>query len=184
MDTKVRARIEMDEFVASFDQQKLEALRVFWAEAQGLGTRDRKRLVRKVVVENRTLPGGHWEAGEDPFGAQVTRLRELLQIVKSESEDGDGGGVGVQWAGRSLGSKVLEHAVERCRFDWRRELAGVGMEVSDGDEDKDEEWEDVDELREMENEDGEEMEDEDANEQPEIVGKGKGKENEKPDAKA
>lgn len=183
MDAKVRERIEMDEFVASFDRQKLEALRVFWTETEGLGNRDQKRLLRKVVLENRKLPVGHWEAGEDPFEAQVTRLGELFQIVKSESDDG-GVGVGVQRAGRSLGSKVLEQAVERCRFDWRRELAAVGMEASDGDgdedEDGDEEWEDVDEWREMEKvggeEDGEEMEDE-------IVGKGKGKENEKPDAK-
>ncbi|KAI4226850.1 MAG: hypothetical protein L6R36_002837, partial [Xanthoria steineri] len=70
MDAQVRARVEMDEFVASFDRRKLEALRVFWTGAQGLGTRDRKRLLRKVVVANRTLPGGHWEAGEDPFWAQ------------------------------------------------------------------------------------------------------------------
>ena len=189
MDAKVRERIEMDEFVASFDRRKLEALRVFWTETEGLGNRDQKRLVRKVVVANRTLPGGHWEAGEDPFWAQVNRLRELLQIVKLESEDGDGGGVGVQRAGRSLGAKVLEHAVESCRFDWRRELAGVGMELSDGDgdededEDEDEEWEDVDEWREMEEGDGEEMEDGD--EQPAIVGmgKGKGKENEDPHPK-
>ncbi len=173
MSAKVRERIEMDEFVASFDRRKLEVLRVFWTETEGLGNRDQKRLLRKVVLQNRTLPGGHWEAGEDPFEAQVTRLRELLQIVKSESHDGGGVGVGVQRAGRSLGAKVLEHAVERCRFDWRRELAGVGTELSDGDgdEDGDEEWEDVDEWREMEEVDGE------------IVGKGKGKENEDPHPK-
>ena len=188
MSAKVRARTEMDEFVASFDRQKLEALRVFWTETEGLGNRDQKRLVRKVVLANRTLPVGHWEAGEDPFEAQVERLRELLQIVRLESGDGDGG-VGVQRAGRSLGSKVLEDAVERCRFDWRRELAGVGMEASDGDgdgdEDEDEEWEDVDERREMEEVGGEgngEVEGDDM--EDEIVGKGKGKENEKPHAKA
>ncbi|CAL8584058.1 hypothetical protein XPA_009666 [Xanthoria parietina] len=74
MDAKVRERIEMDEFVASFDRRKLEALRVFWTETEGLGNRDQKRLVRKVVVANRTLPGGHWEAGEDPFWAQVNKV--------------------------------------------------------------------------------------------------------------
>ena len=184
MSARIWARIEMDEFVASFDRRKLEMLRVFWTETEGLGNRDQKRLVRKVVLENRKLPGGHWEAGEDPFGAQVTRLRELLQIVKSESHDGGGVGVGVQRAGRSLGAKVLEQAVERCRFDWRRELAGVGMEASDSDdEDGDEEWEDVDEGREMEKVGGEEMEGEDGDAQPEIVGKGKGKENEDPHPK-
>ncbi|KAI4213154.1 MAG: hypothetical protein LQ349_009298 [Xanthoria aureola] len=177
LDARVQARVEMDEFVASFDRQKLEALRVFWTETLDLAKRDRKRLVRKVVLENRKLPVGHWEAGEDPFWAQVIRLRELLQTVKSESD----GEVGVRRAGRSLGSKVLEHAVERCRFDWRRELAGVGMEASDGDEDEDEEWEDVDEWREMEEVDGEvDGEEVDGDEEPEIVGKGKGKENEKP----
>ena len=196
MDAKVRERIEMDEFVASFDRQKLEALRVFWTETEGLGNRDQKRLVRKVVVANRTLPGGYWEAGEDPFEAQVERLRELLQIVRLESDDDGGGvGVGVQRAGRSLGAKVLEHAVERCRFDWRRELAGVGMEASDADgdadededEDEDEEWEDVDEWREMEKVDGELGGEErgDGDEEAAIVGMGKGKakENEDPHPK-
>lgn len=182
MDAQVWARIEMDEFVALFDRQKLEVLRVFWAETQALGTMDRKRLLRKVVLANRTLPAG-WEAGEDPFEAQVKRLRELLQIVRSESEDGGGGGVRVQRAGRSLGSTVLEDAVERCRFDWRRELAGVGTELSDceEDEDEDEEWEDVDEWREMEEGDGE-VDGEVGGEgrEEEIVGMGKGKENEDP----
>ncbi|KAI4243415.1 MAG: hypothetical protein L6R42_010762, partial [Xanthoria sp. 1 TBL-2021] len=183
-DETVKRGTELDQLVASFDWQNMRMLMDFWMETLDLGKTDKKALIWLVAFENvrwKFSPPGE---AEIPFEARVARLREILEMVRSEGR----GGAGVQWTGDSMGLKFLAEGVGRCGEDWRRELEGKAKELlnADGDdelEEVEEEKEEEGEGEETEIEEEEEEGEEGEQEETETVArkeKGKGKENEHP----
>ncbi|KAI4266879.1 MAG: hypothetical protein L6R38_008495 [Xanthoria sp. 2 TBL-2021] len=89
-DATVKRGTELDQLVASFDLRNMRMLMNFWIETLDLAKTDKQLLIRLVVFEKvrwKFSPPGE---AEIPFEARVARLREILEMVRSEGRGGAG----------------------------------------------------------------------------------------------